>query len=106
MRQLLDRYLGEGWLERCVDADAWTAIDEIPDNELWAVRQEQRRWLVELVRERSVLDRVARGDARDYVQSAARAVDPQALTLGFARPPATHKPLHPPLPHGGRALAP
>jgi glycogen phosphorylase len=105
MRVLLDRYLGEGWLERCVDAEAWAPVDQIPDEELWAVRQEQRRWLVELVRERSVLDRVARGDARDYVQAAARAFDPQALTVGFARRLATYKRLHLLLHDVGRALA-
>jgi glycogen phosphorylase len=105
MRNLLDRYLGEGWLERCVEPGTWAAVDQIPDEELWAVRQEQRRWLVELVRERSVLDRVARGDPRDYVQAAWRAFDPQSLTVGFARRLATYKRLHLLLHDFGRALA-
>jgi starch phosphorylase len=91
MRELLARHLGEDWLQRAADPDAWAAVDEIPDAELWAVRERQRAELVELVRERSVTDRLVRGDAREYVEAAARAFDPHALTLGFARRVATYK---------------
>src|SRR5439155_1150881 len=91
--------------EPCVDPGTWAGVDAIPDEELWAVRQEQRRWLVELVREQSLLERAGRGEPRDYVQSAARAFDPQALTLGFARRLATYKRLHLLLLDVGRALA-
>src|SRR5206468_3079294 len=85
MRALLDRHLGDGWMERCAEPATWDPVDAIPDEELWAVRQEQRARLVEYVRERSVFDRVARGELRQYVQAAARAFDPNALTIGFAR---------------------
>ena len=104
MRDLLNRYLGEGWMDRCVDPETWAAVDAIPDEELWAVRQEQRRKLVVWVRERSLLDRVARGEPRHYVESAARAFDPGALTIGFARRLATYKRLHLLLHDVGRAL--
>ena len=36
-------------------------------------------------------DRLARGDVREYVEAAARAFDPDVLTLGFARRVATYK---------------
>jgi starch phosphorylase len=91
MRDLLGRYLGQDWLERAADPEAWSAIDQIPDAELWAARERQRSELVEFVRERSVTDRLVRGDAREYVEAAARAFDPGALTLGFARRVATYK---------------
>jgi starch phosphorylase len=91
MHELLDRYLGEDWLERAADPQAWSAVDQIPDAELWAVRERQRAGLVEFIRERSVTDRLVRGDARAYVEAAARAFDPDALTLGFARRVATYK---------------
>jgi starch phosphorylase len=91
MRELLGRYLGEDWLERAADPEAWSPIDRIPDVELWAVRDRQRAELLEFIRERSVTDRLVRGDAREYVEAAARAFDPDALTLGFARRVATYK---------------
>src|SRR5206468_7029086 len=72
MRELLDRHLGEGWMQRAADPHTWAGVDAIPDEELWAVRNEQRRRLVEYVRERSVLDRIARGEPREYAAAAAR----------------------------------
>jgi glycogen phosphorylase len=104
MRDLLDRHLGADWMQRCAEPATWAGVDDIPDEELWAVRQEQRRRLVDYVRERSVLDRMARGEPRHYV-AAARAFDPQALTIGFARRLATYKRLHLLLLDAGRALA-
>jgi starch phosphorylase len=91
MRELLDRYLGEGWTERAADPATWTAVDEIPAAELWAVRERQREELVGFVRQRSVADRLSRGDLRGYVDAAARAFQPGVLTLGFARRVATYK---------------
>ncbi|HEX2087655.1 MAG TPA: alpha-glucan family phosphorylase [Solirubrobacteraceae bacterium] len=94
MRRLLDRHLGEGWAARAAEPDAFAAVEAIPDDELWAVRCEQRRLLVEFVRDRSVLDRAARGEPRHYAEAAAHAFDPDALTIGFARRVATYKRLY------------
>jgi glycogen phosphorylase len=91
MRELLDRHLGEGWAGRLAAGDALEGVDAIPDEELWAVRCEQRRLLVEWVRDRSVVDRMARGDSPRYAAAAAHAFDPGALTVGFARRLATYK---------------
>ncbi len=71
--------------------DVGAGASEIPDDELWEARERQRAELVGFVRGRSVLDRLARNDVRDYVSAAARAFDPQVLTLGFARRVATYK---------------
>ncbi len=91
MRALLDRHLGEDWREHAADPARWAAVDAIPDEKLWDVRQRQRAELMEFVRLRSTLDRLGRGDAREYVQAAAQAFDPLVLTLGFARRVATYK---------------
>jgi starch phosphorylase len=91
MRQLLDRHLGAGWMTRAAESDTWAAIDAIPDAELWAARGTQRGELVARVRTRSAVERLLRGDVRDYVKAAATGFDPQSLTLGFARRIATYK---------------
>ena len=91
MRRLLDRHLGEGWMDRAADPATWEPVDRIPDEELWAVRNEQRATLVDYVRERSASDRLLRGEQRDYVEAASRAFDPDVLTIGFARRMATYK---------------
>jgi starch phosphorylase len=94
MRDLLDHHLGEGWVERAADPATWEPVRDLPGHELWAVRREQRAALVEWVRERSVTDRLSRGDDRVYAEAAARAFDPDVLTIGFARRLATYKRLH------------
>jgi starch phosphorylase len=91
MRELLERHLGEGWTDRAIDPVTWEGLDSIPDEELWAARREQRAQLIDVVRERSVMDRLARGDTAEYVQSAVDALDPEYLTIGFARRVATYK---------------
>jgi starch phosphorylase len=91
MRELLDRYLGGDWNERATDPATWAPVDDIPAAELWAVRERQRAELVAFVSQRSVADRLSRGDLRGYVDAAARAFDPSVLTLGFARRVATYK---------------
>ena len=94
MRELLDRYLGDGWLEHQADPATWSGVDDIPDEELWAVRSQQRADFVHWVRGKSVLDRLGRDEPRGYVEAAATAFDPDALTIGFARRLATYKRLH------------
>jgi starch phosphorylase len=91
MRGLLDRHLGEDWLRRAADPATWEPVADIPDGELWAVREVQRAQLIDFIRGRSVADRLARGDLAEYVEAAARAFDPRVLTIGFARRVATYK---------------
>jgi starch phosphorylase len=105
MRRLLDRHLGEGWMDRAADPATWEPVDRIPDEELWAVRNEQRATMVDYVRDRSASDRLLRGEQRDYVEAASRAFDPGALTIGFARRMATYKRLTLLISDPGRALA-
>ena len=91
MRELLDRHLGPDWSARAEDPATWSAVDTIPSAELWAARGRQRAGLVRFVGRRSVADRLVRGDLREYVDAAARAYDPEVLTIGFARRVATYK---------------
>lgn len=91
MRELLDRHLPEGWCDNAADPEVWAAVDHIPGQELWDTRCRLRSDLIGFVRGRSVTDRLVRGDLRGYVDAAARAFDPDVLTLGFARRVATYK---------------
>ncbi len=91
IRELLDRHLGEDWTRRATDPETWAGVETIPDSELWEARGRQRTELVGFVRERSTADRLARGDVREYVEAAARAFDPEVMTIGFARRVATYK---------------
>jgi starch phosphorylase len=94
MQSLMDKFLPADWRTRVSDLATWDAIADIPDAELWRVRNDLREGLVLEARERSVTDRLARGESPDYVEAALRVFDPAALTIGFARRVATYKRLH------------
>ena len=91
MRRLLDRHIGEAWWRHASDVATWEALDAVPDRELWDARRAQRSELVEFVKERSGIDRLAEHQPRAGIEAAARAFDPDVLTIGFARRNATYK---------------
>ena len=91
MRLLFDKYLGEGWLDRLDDPETWTKVDSIPDTELWAVRRHLKRKLALYMLGR-VRTRWMEGDLHPVQAIASGAMlDPNALTIGFARRFATYK---------------
>jgi starch phosphorylase len=94
MQKLLDRHLPAEWRARIAEPQIWEHIDEIPAADLWAVRCAQRRALVDYVREKSVRDRLERGEPPEYVEQAASTFESDTLTIGFARRVATYKRLH------------
>jgi len=94
MRALLDRHLGAGWLARADRPETWAAVADIPAEELWAAREAARTHLVEMIRRRVIADRLRRGDPLSYASAGAGGLDPQRLTIGFARRLATYKRLH------------
>jgi starch phosphorylase len=94
MRALLDKHLGEGWVRHAADPATWQGVDDIPDEELWAVRNQQRAEFVAYVSDRTVAYRLARGDPRWYVEAGEHGFNPNALTVGFARRLAGYKRIH------------
>jgi starch phosphorylase len=82
---LFDTHLPADWRENHDDPAIWQKILEIPDEELWGARNALRNYLFTFIRER------ARLRWKEELVSAARVVaagtllDPNALTLGFAR---------------------
>lgn len=94
IRNLLMAHLGAAWETHAGEPDTWAKIADLSDAELWHVRCALRARLVEYVRERATVDRLARGETPDYVAQAECAFDPDRLTIGFARRLATYKRLY------------
>ncbi len=67
------------------------AMATLSDKELWAFDARERIDLVEYARDRLAYQCRQRGDNSETVARAARVLDPQALTLGFARRFASYK---------------
>jgi starch phosphorylase len=91
MAALYTRYLGPRWAEHYDDAELWERAVQIPDAELWQVHEHRRHRLVQHARRwlRAAAER--RGAGREELDLADEALDPQALTIGFARRFATYK---------------
>ncbi|MBA2301329.1 MAG: alpha-glucan family phosphorylase [Acidobacteria bacterium] len=85
MLALFDKYLSPDWRDAHDDPATWDRVMGIPDDVLWGARNALREYLFAFIRER------ARQRWKDEHVSAARVVaagtllDPNALTLGFAR---------------------
>ena len=94
LRNLFTRHLDGDWLRVPADAASWAAVEKIPNAELWAARCEARTRLVDFVRAKAGQDSLLRGEQLDYVRRIESSLDPDTLTIGFARRLATYKRFH------------
>jgi glycogen phosphorylase len=85
MAKLFTAYLGEDWLDRQDDPALWEGVLAIPDEALWAVRQSLRRYLFTFVRERARQRWMEEHVGIPRVVAAGTLLEPDALTIGFAR---------------------
>jgi starch phosphorylase len=91
MNQLYDRYLGPHWREDPPDSDIWNRVWSIPVEELWRTHERRRERLVAWARHRLREQRLRRGAPQPEIEAAVEVLDPDALTIGFARRFATYK---------------
>jgi glycogen phosphorylase len=82
---LFDRYLGSEWVDKHDDISFWNRVMDIPDEEFWNVHLFLKRKFLAFARERArarwAEDRV---DPRQVI-AMGTLLDPDALTIGFAR---------------------
>ena len=64
---------------------------DIPDAQLWETHQKLKLRLVEFVRERVRVARERTGESPESIREVNRILDPEILTIGFARRFATYK---------------
>jgi starch phosphorylase len=62
-----------------------SSIERLSDEDLWLFRTAQRLQLIRYARRRLVRQMQERGAEPDHIQQAAHVLDPNSLTLGFAR---------------------
>ena len=91
MRNLLDRHLGEGWLERVDQPGVWEGVLTLDDLELWAFRAEMKHGLMSFIREEARRRWAERWKEAAHVVGAGTLLNPDVFTIGFARRFATYK---------------
>jgi starch phosphorylase len=87
----LDRYLSGEWMSDPSDQSVWEGILQVPDEELWRAHERCRARLVSWARQTMREQLSRRGAAYDDLATADQVLDPDALTIGFARRFATYK---------------
>jgi starch phosphorylase len=85
LSDLFCRHLGADWIERHDDPAMWNGVLSIPDDEVWAARQSLRRYLFAFARERARQRWTEERVGTPRVVAAGTLLDPDALTIGFAR---------------------
>ena len=91
MSELFDRYLGLDWGEQASNGKIYDRIDQIPDEEIWRTHERRRERLVVFARRRLQSQLQRRGASPSELDMAYEVLDPDALTIGFARRFATYK---------------
>jgi glycogen phosphorylase len=89
--QLYDRYLGAQWQEQPTNFAIWKRVETIPDAELWRTHERRRERLVAFARARFKAALRRLGAPPSQIEAADEVLDPEALTIGFARRFATYK---------------
>jgi len=91
LAMLYDQYLQPDWRDRHTLPKTWDLIDDIPNSELWEVHRRRKRRLVSFVREKVRAAAIERRASTAELRRLSEVLDPDALTIGFARRFATYK---------------
>jgi starch phosphorylase len=87
---LYQKHLGD-WEEHLTEQDFWRRVIDIPDAQLWSTHQSLKLRLIDFVRERERRRRERVGESPESIRKVNRILDPEILTVGFARRFATYK---------------
>ncbi|HYG74925.1 MAG TPA: alpha-glucan family phosphorylase [Planctomycetota bacterium] len=92
LNELFVRYCGHRWsYDAAAQGHLWKGTEHLPDAEVWRVHERRRSRLVTWAREK-VKEQLARAGAPPKeIEAAEEILDPEVLTIGFARRFATYK---------------
>ena len=91
LKKLYNKYLVPYWQDSIQVQDTWNKINNIPNAELWAEHKKRKEKLLELVKENVTNNMKANGIGFDEISEMTSKLNPNALTIGFARRFATYK---------------
>lgn len=91
LKELYNQYLEPYWQERIYSDETWKRIDKIPDEELWEAHKQRKIKLLKLVRDNVTARLKNNGVHYEKIREIVSGLNPDALTIGFARRFATYK---------------
>ncbi len=91
LKELYNKYLTPFWQDYIYDDDTWKKINNIPNKELWEQHLERKEKLLKLVKENVTARLKNAGVGYEEIRDITSKLNPNALTIGFARRFATYK---------------
>lgn len=91
LKELYNQYLEPYWQDKIYENTIWEKIDKIPDEELWNAHQLRKEKLLKLVKDNVTTRLKGNGVHYETIRDITSKLNPNALTIGFARRFATYK---------------
>jgi len=91
LTRLFDRYIGPDYLHMAEKKSVWQNIMNIPDHEIWEAHQRRKEQMISFIREKIAVSVAHHGTAYSLQKPINTILNPNFLTVGFARRYATYK---------------
>ncbi len=93
-RDLFVQTFGKDFEQHQIDRDRWKKIYHVPDEKIWELKITKKKELLKVLKERAMDNWIKRHENPKYLVEVFERLDPNALTIGFARRFATYKRAH------------
>lgn len=91
MKELFNKYLIPYWQDSMYQDQVWEKIKNVPNDKIWAIHNDRKQKLLKIVKENTT-ERLRRsGYSYEAINEITSKINPNALTIGFARRFATYK---------------
>ena len=91
LKQLYNKYLIPYWQDSIQIDETWRKIENIPNDKLWEEHMKRKVRLLELVKQNVTNNMRSNGKSYEEINDITSKLNPNALTIGFARRFATYK---------------
>ena len=91
LKGLYNKYLIPYWQDNIYKDEVWENINNIPNQELWGIHQKRKQKLFDIVKENTTNRLRKSGYSYEEINEITSKLNPNALTIGFARRFATYK---------------
>lgn len=91
LKELYNKYLMPYWQDNIHEDKIWEKINNIPDKTLWVTHQDRKEKLLKLVKDNTTQRLRRSGYSYEEINEITSKLNPNALTIGFARRFATYK---------------
>ena len=91
LKDLYNRYLTPYWQDNIYKDEIWEKIENIPDEKLWEEHTKRKIKLLQMVKENTTNRLRRSGYSYEEINRITSNLNPEALTIGFARRFATYK---------------